>query len=96
MIAIGDKGTNRWHLQLADCWVIQYNVYVNDREWGRMFVRMCPYLPFSARVCLNQHHWLATQMRAEALGYLDVQQDILETFVDRGQLRRLAEPTITP
>ena len=24
------------------------------------------------------------------------QQDILETFVDRGQLRRLAEPTITP
>jgi hypothetical protein len=26
--------------------------------------------------------------------YLDVQQDILETFVDRGQLRRLAEPTV--
>jgi hypothetical protein len=28
--------------------------------------------------------------------YLNVQQDILETFVDRGQLRRFAEPTITP
>ena len=28
--------------------------------------------------------------------YLNVQQDILETFIDRGQLRRLAEPTITP
>lgn len=28
--------------------------------------------------------------------YLDVQQDILETFIDRGQLQRLAEPTITP
>jgi hypothetical protein len=27
--------------------------------------------------------------------YLDVQQDILETFIDRGQLRKLAEPTIT-
>jgi hypothetical protein len=26
---------------------------------------------------------------------LNVQQDILETFVDRGQLRKLAEPTIT-
>ena len=25
-----------------------------------------------------------------------MQQDILETFIDRGQLRRLAEPTITP
>jgi hypothetical protein len=28
--------------------------------------------------------------------YLNVQQDILETFVDRGQLRKLAEPTFTP
>jgi hypothetical protein len=27
--------------------------------------------------------------------YQDVQQDILETFVDRGQLRKVAEPTIT-
>jgi len=28
--------------------------------------------------------------------YLNVQQDILETFIDRGQLRKLAQPTITP
>ena len=28
------------------------------------------------------------------LEYLDVQQDILETFVDRGQLRQLAQPMI--
>jgi hypothetical protein len=28
--------------------------------------------------------------------YHDVQQDVLETFIDRGQLRKLAEPTILP
>ena len=28
--------------------------------------------------------------------YHDVQQDVLETFVDRGQLRKLAEPTVLP
>ena len=28
--------------------------------------------------------------------YLDVQQDILETFVDRGQLRALSQPTVLP
>ncbi len=28
--------------------------------------------------------------------YLDIQQDILETFVDRGQLQKLAKPTLTP
>ena len=34
-----------------------------------MFVRMCPYLPFSARVCLNQHHWLANRMREEGIDF---------------------------
>ena len=28
--------------------------------------------------------------------YLDIQQDILETFVDRGQLRKLSQPTMLP
>ena len=36
---------------------------------GRMFVRICPYLPFSARVCLNQHHWLAKRMREEDIDF---------------------------
>ena len=28
--------------------------------------------------------------------YQNVQQDILETFIDRGQLSKLAEPTVLP
>ena len=71
MTAVGDSKSNRWHLQIANRWVVQYNFYINDRRWGRMFVRICPYLPFSARVCLNQHHWLANRMREEAI---DVKQ----------------------
>jgi DNA-binding transcriptional ArsR family regulator len=69
MIAIGNKKENRWHLQFAQRWVVQYNFYVNDERWGRMFVRMCPYLPFSARVCLNQHHWLGGRMREEGIDF---------------------------
>jgi len=69
MIAIGDKAVNRWHLQFARRWVVQYNFYVNDRRWGRMFIRICPYLPFSARVYLNQHHWLANRMREEGIDF---------------------------
>ena len=69
MTAIGDGKTNRWHLQIANRWVVQYNFYINDRRWGRMFVRICPYLPFSARVCLNQHHWLANRLREEGLDF---------------------------
>ena len=65
MTAIGAAG--RWHLQLARRWVEHYNFYLRDRHWGRLFVRLCPYLPFSARVCLNQHHWLANRLRAEGI-----------------------------
>jgi hypothetical protein len=69
VIAIGNKEDDRWHLQLAQRWVVQYNFYLSDDRWGRMFVRMCPYLPFSARVCLNQHYWLATRMREEGIDF---------------------------
>jgi hypothetical protein len=34
MTAIGDRKTNRWHLQIAERWVVQYNFYVNDRTLG--------------------------------------------------------------
>ena len=69
MIAIGNKQENRWHLQIAQRWVVQYNFYINDERWGRMFVRMCPYLPFSARVGLHPHHWLAVRRREEGIDF---------------------------
>src|SRR6266568_2010779 len=69
LIANGNKKDDLWHLQLAQRWVIQYNFYIHDARWGRMFVRVCPYFPFSARVCLNQHHWLANRMREEGIHF---------------------------
>src|ERR1700757_1835668 len=69
MTAIGDKVANRWHLQFAQRWVVQYNFFISVRSWGRMFGRICPYLPFSARICLNQHHWLANRMREKGIGF---------------------------
>ena len=90
MIAIGDKAANRWHLQIADRWVTQYNFYINDKVWGRMFVRICPYLPFSARVCLNQHHWLANRMRQQGIAFNQLGNAFLKcTAPDR--LQKLAD-----
>jgi hypothetical protein len=90
MTAIGDRKTNRWHLQIAERWVVQYNFYVNDRSWGRMFVRMCPHLPFSARVCLNQHHWLANCMREEGIDFQQTSNAFLRCATP-GRLQQLAD-----
>jgi hypothetical protein len=87
MTAIGDKKLNRWHLQIADRWIVQYNLYVNDQRWGRTVVRTCPYLPFSARVCLNQHHWLANRMRDEGVDF----QQCSNAFLRCGRPERLQE-----
>jgi hypothetical protein len=87
MIAIGNKKDNRWHLEIAQRWVVQYNFYVNDEHWGRMFVRMCPYLPFSARVCLNQHYWLAARMREENVDF----QQCTNAFLKCANPARLQE-----
>jgi hypothetical protein len=37
--------------------------YINDRQWGRMFDRICPYLPFSARLADAAAHVAAASGR---------------------------------
>src|SRR5580698_5484249 len=88
MIAIGAE--ERWHLQLAQRWIVQYNFYINDQHWGRMFVRMSPYLPFSARVCLNQHHWLAKRLVSEGVDFKQCSNAFLKCS-DPGKLQELAD-----
>ena len=85
---------DRWHLELKQRWVEQYNFYVNDRDWGPMFVRVCPYFPFSTRICLNQHYWLANQMRRRSIPF----QQCANAFVkcqDPEALQKLAD-SLTP
>jgi hypothetical protein len=94
MTAIGDKAANRWHLQIAQRWVVQYNFYINDRDWGRMFVRICPHFPFSARICLNQHHWLANRMRENGIQFKQCSNAFLKC-AEPNRLQELAD-SLTP
>ena len=87
LVANGNKKDDRWHLQITQRWVNHYNFYLNDARWGRMFVRMCPYFPFTARVCLNQHHWLANRMREEKMDF----QQCTNAFLKCSNAPRLQE-----
>jgi hypothetical protein len=88
LTAIGKE--DRWHLQFAQRWIVQYNFYINDARWGRMFVRVCPYLPFSARVCLNHQHWLAQRLRKEKVGFQQCSNAFLKCS-DPRKLQQLAD-----
>ena len=87
LVAIGEKDNDSPHLEYKHRWVNQFNFYLNDPHWGRMFVRMCPYFPFSARVCLNQHHWLAIRMQEEGIDF----QQCTNAFLKCGNPTRLQE-----
>ena len=55
-----------------------------------MFVRMCPYFPFSARVCLNQQHWLANRLTAHGIRFRQGSNAFL-TCRDPDRLQALAD-----
>jgi hypothetical protein len=59
------RGGNRIEVYTRFVW--QYYFYLRDQEWGRMFLRICPYFPFNARVCVNQHEWLARRLSDEGI-----------------------------
>jgi len=88
LTAIGKD--DRWHLELKRRWVEQYNFYVQDSHWGQIFVRVCPYFPFSARVCLNQHHWLALRLQQRGIRFRQCVNAFLQCS-DPEALQKLAD-----
>ena len=64
--------------------------YLQDQDFGRMFLRIGPDFPFSARVCLNGHEWLAYRPRDVGIA---CQQcgNAFRTCADPARLQELAD-----
>lgn len=77
-------------IELCQRFVWQYYFYLQDPQFGRMFLRICPYFPFHARVCVNGHEWLAAHLRAQGIR---VQQcgNAFRTCADPERLQALAD-----
>ena len=43
--------------------------YLDDEEFGPAFIKICSYLPYPIRVCLNGHEWLKRQLEHRGIGY---------------------------
>jgi hypothetical protein len=80
----------KWHLETKYTWVKQYNFYIQDAHWGQMFVRVCPYFPFSVRICLNQHYWLALKMKQAGIRFKQT-GNALRRCSDPEALQKLAD-----
>jgi hypothetical protein len=92
MTSVG--AADKWHLETKYRWVNQYNFYLQDAEWGQMFVRVCPYFPFSTRICLNQHHWLARKMTQAGIRF-EQSKNAFRQCSDPAVLQKIANSLTT-
>jgi hypothetical protein len=82
------SGGNR--IEVCTRFVWQYYFYLRDQDWGRMFLRICPYFPFNARVCVNQHEHLARQLEDEGISFRKAANAFL-SCCDPERLQQLAD-----
>ena len=50
-------------------YVNQFYFYLRDKEWGPAFIKVCSYLPFAIKLCLNGHEWAKQQLRHEGIAF---------------------------
>lgn len=84
---IASFSSRNYHLEYAYRFVNLYYFYLRDSQCGRLFLRLCPYFPFNAQLCLNGHEWIAQHLRQEKI---DFQQED-NAFIDCAQPQRLQE-----
>jgi hypothetical protein len=78
------------HVELRNRFVQQSYFYLQDPDFGRMFLRICPSFPFSARVCLNGHEWLACRLREEGIAFPQC-ANAFRTCADPARLQERAD-----
>lgn len=63
-------------------YVNHYYFYIDDEDFGPIFLKVCSYAPWSLKVCLNGHEWAKRQLE---------KQDIAFETLDNG-FRSCADP----
>jgi len=49
--------------------VNHYYFYLQDKEFGPAFIKVCSYAPYAVKICLNGHEWAKRQARKQGLSF---------------------------
>jgi hypothetical protein len=55
--------------QRTTVYVNHYYLYFIDREWGPGFLKVCGYVPYTLKLCLNGHEWAKWQLRRRGIAF---------------------------
>ena len=50
-------------------YVNHYYFYIDDAEFGPLFIKVCSYAPWGTKLCLNGHEWAKRQLEKKHIAY---------------------------
>jgi hypothetical protein len=50
-------------------YVNHYYFYIDDAEFGPLFIKVCSYAPWGTKLCLNGHEWAKRQLEKQGIAY---------------------------
>jgi hypothetical protein len=50
-------------------YVNHYYFYIDDEDFGPLFIKVCSYAPWGIKLCLNGHEWAKRQLEKNKIGY---------------------------
>ena len=70
--------------------VKQYYFYLDDEDFGPLFIKVGTYFPFPVRVCINGHEWAKRQLQKQGVGFEALDNGFLSR-ADAEQLQGIRE-----
>ena len=50
-------------------YVNYYYFYIDDEDFGPIFIKICSYAPWSMKICLNGHEWAKRQLQKQGVNF---------------------------
>jgi hypothetical protein len=63
------KGYVGFEWSRQSVFVNHYYFYLRDEDFGPAFIKVCSYVPYAIKVCLNGHEWAKQQLRKAGIGF---------------------------
>src|SRR5436305_3876398 len=71
-------------------YVNHYYFYIDDADFGPLFLKVCSYAPWSTKLCLNGHEWAKRQLEKKKIAYEALDNGFL-SCADPGKLQQICD-----
>ena len=71
-------------------YVNHYYFYIDDVDFGPLFLKVCSYAPWSTKLCLNGHEWAKRQLEKKGMAYEALDNGFLSCAAPE-QLQRICD-----